>query len=475
MAAQAFGIIGLEVMGRNLALNVERNGFPIAVYNRTTAKTDEFINHLAKGKNAKGGKTIQEFVALLERPRRILLMVKAGAPVDAVINELKPFLQDGDIVIDGGNSLFHDTERRVAALAGTGIKFFGMGVSGGEEGALWGPSIMPGGDMEAYRHLEPILQKIAAKTPDDGPCVTYCGSKGAGHFVKMVHNGIEYGDMQLIAEAYDLLKNVAGLSNRQLKDVFTEWNGGELKSFLIEITAKVIDVADPDGSGNSLVDVILDKAGQKGTGKWTTQSALDLGVPVPTITAAVDARGISSLKSERVAAGKVLQGPRPSGSPPPDLKGFINDVRAALYCSKICSYAQGMVMLSAANREYQYGIKLDEVARIWKAGCIIRAIFLDEIKRAFREEPNLPNLLMAARFREALSTRQDGWRRTLSTALNTGIAAPAFGASLAYYDSYRRPRLPANLIQAQRDFFGAHTYERTDKPGTFHSEWAQLK
>jgi 6-phosphogluconate dehydrogenase len=467
------GVIGLDVMGRNLALNIERNGFPIAVFNRTTAKTDDFINRLAKGKQARGAKTIQEFVGLLERPRRILLMVKAGGPVDAVIEELKPFLQPEDIVIDGGNSLFTDTEKRVAALESSGIRFFGMGVSGGEEGALWGPSIMPGGYMDSYRHLEPILQKIAAKTPDDGPCVTYCGTKGAGHFVKMVHNGIEYGDMQLIAEAYDLMKNVAGLNNSQLKDVFTEWNAGELKSFLIEITSQVINFADPDGTGKSLIDLILDKAGQKGTGKWTTQTALDMGVPIPTITAAVDARGLSALKSERVAASKILSGPRPTT--PKDVKSFIADVRAALYCSKICSYAQGMAMLVAANREFQYGIRLDEIARIWKAGCIIRAVFLDEIKKTFKEEPALANLMLAGRFREAITSRQDAWRRVVTTAINGGIAAPAFSASLAYYDTYRRERTPANLIQAQRDFFGAHTYERTDKPGSFHTEWAARK
>jgi 6-phosphogluconate dehydrogenase len=475
MSGQAFGIIGLEVMGRNIALNIERNGFPIAVYNRTYAKTEHFLTELAKGKNAKGAKTVAEFVQMLERPRRILIMVKAGGPVDAVIEELKPHLQDGDIVIDGGNSLFTDTERRVAALSGTGIKFFGMGVSGGEEGALWGPSLMPGGDEQSYKHLEPILKKIAAKTPDDGPCVTYIGSKGSGHFVKMVHNGIEYGDMQLIAEAYDLLKNVAGLNNHQLKDVFTDWNNGDLKSFLIEITAKVIDVPDPDGSGKPLVELILDKAGQKGTGKWTTQNALDLGVPIPTITAAVDARGLSALKDQRIAASKILTGPAAQKSQTLNLKSFIEDVRSALYCSKICSYAQGMAMLSAADKEYKYGLHLDEIARIWKAGCIIRAVFLDEIKRSFKEEPTLANLLLAKRFREAISSRQDAWRRVLAAAIQNGIATPAFSASLAYYDAYRRERVPANLIQAQRDFFGAHTYERTDKPGVFHTEWAAQK
>ncbi len=472
MAGQAFGVIGLEVMGRNIALNIERNGFPIAVYNRTYSKAEEFINVLAKGKNARSGKTPAEFVQLLERPRRILIMVKAGAPVDAVINELKPHLQEGDIIIDGGNSHFTDTERRIIELSGTGIKFFGMGVSGGEEGALWGPSLMPGGDKDSYEHLAPILKKVAAKTPDDGPCVAYLGSKGSGHYVKMVHNGIEYGDMQLIAEAYDLLKNVGGLSNAQLKDVFTEWNGGELKSFLIEITTKVIAFPDPDDSRRSLVDMILDKAGQKGTGKWTTQSALDLGVPIPTITAAVDARGLSSLKDERIKASHVLTGPKPTVMKG-DVQAFINDVRAALYCSKICSYAQGMAMLSAADKAFQYGLHLDEIARIWKAGCIIRAVFLDEIKKTFKEEPGTANLLMAGRFREAIIARQDSWRRVLTVAIQNGIATPAFSASLAYYDSYRRERGPANLIQAQRDFFGAHTYERIDKSGIIHTEWSE--
>jgi 6-phosphogluconate dehydrogenase len=475
MSGQAFGIIGLEVMGRNIALNIERNGFPIAVYNRTTSKTEDFLNGIAKGKNAKGAKTEQEFVALLEKPRRILIMVKAGKPVDMVIDGLKPYLEPGDIVIDGGNSLFTDTERRFKDLAPTGIKFFGMGVSGGEEGALWGPSLMPGGDPESYKHLEPILKKVAAKPDDgDGACVAYIGSGGSGHFVKMVHNGIEYGDMQLIAEAYDLLKNIGGMDNKQIKETFLGWNNGVLKSFLIEITAKVIDVMDPNGSGKYLVEMILDKAGQKGTGKWTTQSALDLGVPIPTITSAVDARGISALKDERVKASKELTGPQPKKTTQ-DLKAFTDDVANALYCSKICSYAQGMAMLSAADKEYKFGLHLDEIARIWKAGCIIRAVFLDEIKKAFKEQPGLANLLMAPRFKEAVNPRQDAWRRIVTTAIANGIPTPAFSASLAYYDSYRRERLPANLIQAQRDFFGAHTYERIDNPGEMiHTEWAEL-
>src|SRR5689334_9256042 len=409
MAGQSFGVIGLEVMGRNLALNIERNGFPIAVYNRTYAKTEHFMQNEAKGKNAKAGKTIAEFVQLLERPRRILIMVKAGSPVDAVIAELRPHLQPGDIVIDGGNSLFTDTERREKELAPTGLKFFGMGVSGGEEGALWGPSLMPGGDEESYKHLEPILTKIAAKS-DSGPCVTYIGARGAGHFVKMCHNGIEYGDMQLIAESYDLLKHVAGLDNAALQQVFTEWNqGDDLKSFLIEITARVINFKDDSTGGKPLVELILDKAGAKGTGKWTSQTALDLGVAIPTITAAVDARSISALKDQRVRASKELSGPKPAKSG--DAKQLIADVRAALFCSKICSYAQGFAMLAAADKEFKFGLNPGEIAKIWRAGCIIRAVFLNDITRAFNEHADLPNLLLARGFRDAINQRQEGWRR----------------------------------------------------------------
>ncbi|MGD1277182.1 MAG: decarboxylating NADP(+)-dependent phosphogluconate dehydrogenase [Tepidisphaeraceae bacterium] len=476
MSGQAFGVIGLEVMGRNIALNIERNGFPIAVFNRTTSKSENFISGIARGKKAKMGRTVEEFASLLERPRRILIMVKAGQPVDQVIDSLKPVLQPGDIVIDGGNSLYTDTERRGDQLKDTGIRFFGMGISGGEEGALWGPSIMPGGDMEAYKHLEPILTKIAAKSEDDGPCVAYCGARGAGHFVKMCHNGIEYGDMELIAEAYDLLKNVGGLNNKQLKDVFSEWNTSELKSFLIEITTKVIDFADPLNPKQPLVEQILDVVGMKGTGTWTIKAALDLQVPVPTMAAAVDAREISMLKNERVAASKVLTGPKPNKYTG-DVKAFIKDVRDALYCSKICSYAQGMALLTAANKAFNYGIRLDEMARIWKAGCIIRAVFLGEIKNAFHEEPGLANLLMANRFREAILPRQDAWRRIVQLGAQSGITTPAFSASLAYYDAYRRERLPGNLIQAQRDFFGAHTYARVDNPTgpMIHTEWSAKK
>jgi 6-phosphogluconate dehydrogenase len=484
MAAQAFGVIGLEVMGRNIALNIERNGFPIAVFNRTYSKAQAFLEGPAKGKNAKGAERIEEFVKLLTRPRRVLMMVKAGEATDSTINAIRPFLEPGDILIDGGNALYTDTERRARELAPTGIKFFGMGVSGGEEGALWGPSIMPGGDRESYEHLRPILEKIAAKAEEDGkPCVTYIGSGGAGHFVKMVHNGIEYGDMQLIAEAYDLLKNVGGLNNQQLKDVLEEWNRSELKSFLIDITTKVVNFPDPKGTGRPLVEQIRDVVGMKGTGTWTIKAALDLIVPVPTMAAAVDAREISGLKDERVRASKQLGGPSPkrfSG----DVKQFVKDVKDALYCSKICSYAQGMALIAAANRPvpkdggkdavgFGYGMNLPEIPMIWRAGCIIRAVFLEEIHRAFKESPNLPNLLMHPRFKEMIAGRQDAWRRTVALAIQSGVGTPAFSASLAYYDSYRRERLPGNLIQAQRDYFGAHTYERNEQPGTFiHTEWS---
>ena len=485
MAGQAFGIVGLEVMGRNLALNIERNGFPIAVFNRTYAKTQHFLSELARGKNAKGAERVEDFVKLLDRPRRILLMVKAGDATDATIRSLVPHLEPGDILIDGGNSLYTDTERRTRELAPTGIRFFGMGVSGGEEGALWGPSIMPGGDRESYEHLRPILEKIAAKAPEDGrPCVTYVGKGGAGHFVKMVHNGIEYGDMQLIAEAYDLLKSVGGLSNSQLEEVFADWNRGELKSFLIEVTQKVINFPDPQDPGRPLVEQIQDVVGMKGTGTWTIKAALDLLIPIPTIAAAVDAREISGLKDERVAASQSLAGPRPSPQKGIDAKQFVKDVKDALYCSKICSYAQGMALIAAANRPtakdkytgnpgFGYDINIPEIPMIWRAGCIIRAVFLEEITRAFREQPDLPNLLVHPRFREMIQQRQEAWRRVVSLAIQSGVGTPAFSASLAYYDSYRRARLPGNLIQAQRDYFGAHTYERVEAPGTFiHTEWS---
>jgi 6-phosphogluconate dehydrogenase len=470
MTEQKFGLIGLAVMGENLALNVERNGFSIAVYNRTPAKTETFMASRAQGKNVKPTYTLEEFVSSLERPRKMLVMVKAGQPVDDTINQLKPLLQPGDMIIDGGNSLYEDTDRRVADLEAAGLRFIGMGVSGGEEGALNGPSLMPGGTPEAYKEIEPIVRKIAAQV-DDGPCVTYIGPKGAGHYVKMVHNGIEYGDMQLIAEAYDLLKNVGGLTNAQLQEVFAEWNAtDELNSFLIEITANIFKKADDLDSGE-LVDKILDAAGQKGTGRWTVMSSLELGVAIPTIVAAVNARIMSSIKAERMAAAEQLAGP--SGSFSGDTSTFVNKVRDALYCSKMCSYAQGMALMGKASSEFGYNLNLGEIARIWKGGCIIKAGFLNKIKHAYDENPSLANLLLAPEFKQTILDRQSAWREVLATASTLGIPAPAFNASLDYFDSYRRDRLPQNLTQAQRDYFGAHTYERTDKPRGefFHAEW----
>lgn len=471
MTKRTFGVIGLAVMGENLALNVESRGFPIAVYNRTASKTKEFMETRAVGKDVKAAYSLEEFVQILERPRKILVMVKAGPPVDAVIEQLKPLLEEGDMIIDGGNSLYEDTERRTRDLESTTkLGFVGMGVSGGEEGALHGPSLMPGGTEFAYRELEPILTKIAAQV-DDGPCVTYVGSGGAGHYVKMVHNGIEYGDMQLIAEAYDVLKNGLGLSNQQLQETFTEWNRtDELNSYLIEITADIFKYVDPE-TGHHLIDLILDSAGQKGTGRWTVLSSLELGVPIPTIYAAVNARVMSAYKDERVAAAKELPGPGETYLG--DAALFVDKVRDALYCSKMCSYAQGMALIAKASQEFNYNISLPESARIWKGGCIIRAGFLDKIRKAFAENPGLPNLLLAPEFKQSILDRQEAWREVLVLANKLGIPVPAFSSSLDYFDSYRRANLPQNLTQAQRDYFGAHTYERTDKPRGefFHTEW----
>jgi 6-phosphogluconate dehydrogenase len=472
MALQDFGLIGLAVMGENLALNIERNGFSVSVYNRTASRTDEFMAQRAQGRQIQATYTPEQFVASLARPRRILVMVKAGAPVDAVISQLKPMLEAGDILIDGGNSLYEDTVRRTQDLEATGLRFIGMGVSGGEEGALNGPSLMPGGTAEAYTALEPILTKMAAQV-DDGPCVTYIGPGGAGHYVKMVHNGIEYGDMQLIAEAYDLLKNVAGLDHRQLHEVFTAWNKtDELNSFLIEITAQIFSYVDPD-TQKALVELILDEAGQKGTGRWTVMSALELGVPIPTMTAAVNARIASSYKAERIAAAKQLQGPTAKFEG--ETTAFVDKVRDALYCSKICSYAQGMALLSAASKEFAFNLNLSEISRIWKGGCIIRAGFLDKIKKAFADDTVLPNLLLAPEFKQSILDRQTAWREVVAMAAKTGIPVPAFSASLDYFDTYRRDRLPQNLTQAQRDLFGSHTYKRIDRDGTFHTEWMDVQ
>ena len=471
MTKRTFGVIGLAVMGENLALNVESRGFPIAVYNRSPDKTEKFMATRAQGKDVKAAYSLEEFVQTLERPRKILVMVKAGAPVDAVIEQLKPLLEEGDMIIDGGNSLYEDTERRTKYLEPTGLGFVGMGVSGGEEGALKGPSLMPGGTKSAYHELEPILVKIAAQV-DDGPCVTFVGPGGAGHYVKMVHNGIEYGDMQLIAEAYDVLKNGLGLSNEKLHSVFSEWNKtDELNSFLIEITADIFGYIEPE-TQQHLIDLIVDSAGQKGTGRWTIMSSLELGVPIPTMYAAVNARVMSSYKEERVAASAQLPGP--SATFEGDVDAFVDKVRDALYCSKMCSYAQGMALIAKASAEYYNGeVSLPESARIWKGGCIIRAGFLDKIKKAFNDNPALPNLLLAPEFKQSILDRQAAWREVLMLANELGIPVPAFSASLDYFDSYRRASLPQNLTQAQRDYFGAHTYERTDKPRGefFHTEW----
>ena len=472
MDKQVFGLIGLGVMGQNFVLNVERNGYGAAVYNRTAETTEKYIAGPAAGKNIKPAYTLKEFVDSLESPRKIMLLVKAGAPVDATIQQLIPLLDKGDLIIDGGNSFFTDTERRAKELESQGFNFLGMGVSGGEEGALWGPSLMPGGSRDAYKEVEPIMNAVAAKADEDGEsCVTYLGPGGSGHYVKMAHNGIEYGDMQLIAEAYDLLKQALGLSAQEFHNIFAEWNKGELSSFLIEVTANVFKKVDEE-SGKPLVDVILDKAGQKGTGKWMSENALDLGAAIPTITAAVDGRILSSQKEERIKASGILTGPAKKYNGESSQK-LIDAVRDALYASKICSYAQGMSLLKKASEEYKYNLDLGTIAKIWRAGCIIRARFLNDITNAYNRNKDLPNLLVDEEFRKAINTRQESWRFVIKCAIEMGIPMPAMSASLAYYDSYRSERLPANLIQAQRDFFGAHTFERTDKQGTFHADWEE--
>jgi 6-phosphogluconate dehydrogenase len=469
MTQAEIGLIGLAVMGQNLVLNLERNGYTVAVYNRTTATMEEFIAE-NPGKKLIGSQTMEGFVASLERPRKILIMVKAGRPVDVVIEGLLPLLEPGDLIMDGGNSYFVDTERRSVELTNLGFNFMGVGVSGGEEGALWGPSIMPGGSRETWSTVQKMFEAIAAKAPEDGkPCVVYLGPRGAGHYVKMVHNGIEYGDMQLIAEAYDILQRALGLEAAELAEIFEEWNQGELDSFLIEITANIFRRID-EKTGRPLVDLVLDKAAQKGTGKWTSQDAMNLGAPIPTINSAVVGRILSSLKDERVAASKVL----PANAETKytgDKRQLIDAVRQALYASKISAYAQGMAMLGMASKEYGYELNLGDIAAIWRAGCIIRARFLNRITEAFVRQPDLPNLLLDEELGQAVAKRLPAWRHVVQTAVAMGIPAPAFSVSLAYYDAYRSERLPANLIQAQRDFFGAHTYERVDQPGIFHSSW----
>ncbi|MCJ0929608.1 NADP-dependent phosphogluconate dehydrogenase [Virgibacillus halodenitrificans] len=468
MAKQQIGVIGLAVMGKNLAMNMESRGYSVAVYNRSVEKTEDFMANEAKGKNFVGATSIEEFIESLEKPRKIMLMVKAGDATDATIATLKPYLEKGDILIDGGNTLYEDTIRRNKELEKTGIHFIGTGVSGGEEGALKGPSMMPGGQKEAYDLVAPIFEAIAAKV-DDAPCTTYIGPDGAGHFVKMVHNGIEYGDMQLISEAYFILKHVLGLDTDELHDVFADWNKGELDSYLIEITADIFKKKD-EHTGQPLIDVILDTAGQKGTGKWTSKNALDLGVPLPLITESVFARFISAMKDERVKASKVLSGPAPEAFTG-DKGELIEAVRKALYMSKICSYAQGFAQMRAQSEEYGWDLKYGDIAMIWRGGCIIRAHFLQKIKEAYDRDPALANLMLDPYFKEIVEGYQSALREVVSVAVKHGIAVPTFSSAIAYYDSYRSEDLPANLLQAQRDYFGAHTYQRKDKEGTFHTNW----
>jgi 6-phosphogluconate dehydrogenase len=465
------GVVGLAVMGENLALNIDRNGFAPAVYNRTAERTKDFIEKRGTS-SILPTYSIEEFVSSLARPRRILLMVKAGSPVDAVIDELSPFLEPGDILIDGGNSLYTDTERRSQTVAERGFNFVGMGVSGGEEGALWGPSLMPGGPAEAYKELEPMLTAIAAVS-DSGPCVTHIGPGGAGHYVKMVHNGIEYGDMQLIAETYDIMRRALGLTAPEISEIFVRWNTGKLESFLVEITATVLKYIDLE-TGKPLVDLILDQAEQKGTGRWTSQNSYELATPIPVIDAAVIARSLSAMKDKRVAASAILSGPGSDGNPlpaAPDKQTLLDALEDALYFAKVSSYTQGMALLRSASDTYNWNLNLSEIARIWKAGCIIRAKLLDPISRAYTTNPSLDSLMLDPFFTEAVNGGQKNVRFVLKTALDFGIPTPALSASLNYVDTYRQQNLPANLIQAQRDFFGAHTYRRIDRDGIFHTEW----
>jgi 6-phosphogluconate dehydrogenase len=469
MAKADIGLIGLAVMGENLILNMESKGITVACYNRTISKVDNFMNGRAKGKNIIGCKSIEELVENLKLPRKVMLMVKAGPPVDAFIEKVLPALEDGDIIIDGGNSHFPDTIRRTQYVEGKGKLYIGTGVSGGEEGALRGPSIMPGGSSKAWQHLKPVFQAICAKTDDGEPCCDWVGENGAGHFVKMVHNGIEYGDMQMICETYQLMKEALRLTNQQMHDVFAEWYKGELNSYLIEITRDILGFKDEDG--NEVIDLILDTAGQKGTGKWTGIEALSLGQPLTLIAEAVFSRCLSALKEKRVAASKVLSGPKPEFTGAKN--AFINDLRQALYASKIVSYAQGYQLMRAAAAEYKWNLNYGGVALMWRGGCIIRSVFLGKIKDAFDKNPDLDNLLLDPFFKDAVEKAQPSWRRVVTTAIQLGIPVPATSSALTYYDGYRHERLPANLLQAQRDYFGAHTYERVDKPrgAFFHTNW----
>ncbi|HWK58529.1 MAG TPA: decarboxylating NADP(+)-dependent phosphogluconate dehydrogenase [Parapedobacter sp.] len=463
------GVIGIAVMGENLILNMESKGFHVSAYNRTVDKVERFVNGRAKGKNIYGATSIEDLIGSLKRPRKVMLMVKAGKPVDDFIELLIPHLEPGDIIIDGGNSHFPDTERRVKYVESKGLLYVGTGVSGGEEGALLGPSIMPGGSKAAWPAIQPIFQGIAAKVADGTPCCDWVGDGGAGHFVKMVHNGIEYGDMQLINETYHIMKDVLGMTPDEMHEVFKDWNEGELDSYLIEITRDILAFKDEDGV--PLVDKILDTAGQKGTGKWTGTVALDLGVPLTLIAESVFARCLSALKDERVAASKVLQGPIPSFDG--DRQAFINDLRDALYAAKVISYAQGYQMMAVAAKEYGWKLNYGSIALMWREGCIIRSAFLGKIKEAFDKNPNLQNLILDDFFKDKIQAAQGGWRKVVATAVMNGIPVPCLSAGLIYYDGYRCERLPANLLQAQRDYFGAHTYERLDKPRGefFHTNW----
>ena len=463
------GLIGLAVMGENLVLNIESRGFTVAVFNRTVEKVGHFVEGRARGKNIIGTRSIEELVSSLKTPRKVMLMVKAGKPVDEFIELLIPHLEKGDIVIDGGNSHYPDTIRRTKYLESKGLQYIGTGVSGGEEGALKGPSIMPGGSPDAWPHVKPIFQSISAKVEDGTPCCDWVGSDGAGHFVKMVHNGIEYGDMQLITEAYQIMNELLGMGAEEMHEVFKKWNTGDLNSYLIEITRDILAFKDTDG--NPLVDKILDTAGQKGTGKWTSETSLDLGIPLTLISEAVYGRCLSAMKEERVEASKVLHGPKPSFKG--DKKAFLNDLEKALYASKIVSYAQGFTLLRAAAEEYKWNLNYGGIALLWRGGCIIRSIFLGKIKEAFDKNPKLGNLLLDPFFKEKIEQSQDGWRRVVSTAVMNGIWVPAFSTALSYFDGFRNSRLPANLLQAQRDYFGAHQYERVDKPRGefFHTNW----
>ena len=463
------GLIGLAVMGENLVLNMERNGYTVAVYNRTIEKVDRFLQGRGKDKKFIGAHSIEEFIASLERPRKVMMLVKAGKPVDDFIEILLPHLEEGDIIIDGGNSHFPDTIRRTKYVEGKGMLFIGTGVSGGEEGALLGPSIMPGGSASAWPHVKEIFQAISAKVEDGTPCCDWVGNDGAGHFVKMVHNGIEYGDMQLISEAYNLMKNLLGMNADEMHEVFKEWNEGELDSYLIEITRDILGYRDEEG--DALLEKILDTAGQKGTGKWTGIEALDLGIPLTLIGESVFARCLSAIKEERVEASKVLSGPVPSFGG--DRAEFIKDIKSALYASKIVSYAQGYTLMREAAKEYGWDLNYGGIALLWRGGCIIRSVFLGKIKEAFDQDPGLANLLLDPFFKEKVEEAQEGWRKVVATALVNGIPVPAFTTALNYFDGYRSARLPANMLQAQRDYFGAHTYERVDKPRGefFHTNW----